>query len=282
MHLRAAAINDLSGLGRCSLTADIAVLAAMGIDACPLPTAVLTAQTGYAGFRCVPFADHMESYRKHWQELGVSFQGILSGYLASPDTVRRTAEFVETFRRPGVTYLCDPVLGDNGRVYRGFTDASVEAMRSLALRADLLTPNLTEFCILTGTDMDAMQKLGEAHPDELFAALARKAAFFKDTDTVITGIPFRNEEGRQMLCNLVLTQGTQVPVSFPHLGGTYSGTGDLFAAVLLGGRLQHRDLEASVRLAGTFISRGIESARRNHTPYNDGIDYESCLSLLLP
>lgn len=117
MHLRAAVINDLSGLGRCSLTADIAVLAAMGIEACPLPTAVLTAQTGYEGYHSVSLASHMEAYRRHWNALGITFAGILSGYLASPEAAYQTAEFVDTFHHPGVTYLCDPVLGDQGRVY---------------------------------------------------------------------------------------------------------------------------------------------------------------------
>ena len=123
MHLRAAVINDLSGLGRCSLTADIAVLAAMGIEACPLPTAVLTAQTGYEGYHSVSLASHMEAYRRHWNALGITFAGILSGYLASPEAAYQTAEFVDTFHHTGVTYLCDPVLGDQGRVYKGFTDA---------------------------------------------------------------------------------------------------------------------------------------------------------------
>lgn len=174
MHLRAAVINDLSGLGRCSLTADIAVLAAMGIEACPLPTAVLTAQTGYEGYHSVSLASHMEAYRRHWNALGITFAGILSGYLASPEAAYQTAEFVDTFHHPGVTYLCDPVLGDQGRVYKGFTDASIEAMRSLAEKADFLTPNLTEFCLLTGTEMDAIMNREKEDKDALFAILTQK------------------------------------------------------------------------------------------------------------
>ena len=197
MHLRAAVINDLSGLGRCSLTADIAVLAAMGIEACPLPTAVLTAQTGYEGYHSVSLASHMEAYRRHWNALGITFAGILSGYLASPEAAYQTAEFVDTFHHTGVTYLCDPVLGDQGRVYKGFTDASIEAMRSLAEKADFLTPNLTEFCLLTGTEMDAIMNREKEDKDALFAILTQKAAAFSQTDLVITGIPLKGEKKRK-------------------------------------------------------------------------------------
>lgn len=280
MHLRAAVINDLSGLGRCSLTADIAVLAAMGIEACPLPTAVLTAQTGYEGYHSVSLASHMEAYRRHWNALGITFAGILSGYLASPEAAYQTAEFVDTFHHPGVTYLCDPVLGDQGRVYKGFTDASIEAMRSLAEKADFLTPNLTEFCLLTGTEMDAIMNREKEDKDALFAILTQKAAAFSQTDLVITGIPLKGEKSGKEICNLIISQGSSHPVIFPHLGGSYSGTGDLFAAVLLAARLHKEGLVPSVNKAGQFIAKGITAAQKEHTPGNAGIDYEPFLPLL--
>lgn len=280
MHLRAAVINDLSGLGRCSLSADISVLAAMGIEACPLPTAVLTAQTGYEGYRSVSFASHMEAYRCHWHALGIKFAGILSGYLVSPEAARQTAEFVDTFHHPGVTYLCDPVLGDQGRVYDGFTDASIKSMRGLAEKADILTPNLTEFCLLTGTEMDAMMKEEATDKDALFAALIQKAAAFSQADLVITGIPIKNKKSGRDICNLIISKGRIYPVTFPHLGGSYSGTGDLFAAVLLAARLHKEGLVPSVNKAGQFIAKGITAAQKEHTPSNAGIDYEPFLPLL--
>ena len=282
MHQRVAAINDLSGLGRCSLTADIAVLAAMGIEACPLPTAVLTSQTGYPGSRSVSFTEQMDSCREHWQQLQVSFKGILSGYLANPEAAFHIRDFLEAFHGPGVLYLCDPVLGDNGHVYRGFTDRSIQAVRQLALQADLLTPNFTEFCILTGTEMDPLQQMGRDDPEELFRTLSRKAACFSEKALVITGIPLLKEENRPLLCNLILQQGNRTPVCFPHLGGTYSGTGDLFAAVLMGSLLQQRTLEQGVRLAGRLISRGIADARQENVSCNDGINYEPYLGMLAP
>lgn len=280
MHPRVAAINDLSGLGRCSLTADIAVLAAMGIEACPLPTAVLTTQTGYPGYRCFSFTGHMADYRQHWQQLKVTFQGILSGYLATPDTAHQVEAFLDTFQKPDTVYLCDPVLGDDGHVYRGFTDASIESMRRLALRADLLTPNLTEFGILTGTSLDTLLKPDCREPETLFQELEAKAAPFAGKKLVITGIPHSSPSGEHLVTNLVLGGGKRVSVTFPHLGGTYSGTGDLFAAILLGSQLQKRSLVQGVQLAGKLIGKAIQSSKAEGSPYNDGINYEPYLSLL--
>lgn len=280
MHQRVAAINDLSGLGRCSLTADIAILAAMGFEACPLPTAVLTTQTGYPGYRCVSFTEHMDDYRQHWQQLGVAFQGILSGYLATPEAAEQVEAFLDTFQKPDTLYLCDPVLGDDGHVYRGFTDASIEAMRKLALRADLLTPNLTEFCILTGTDMDPLFQLGRQDPEALFQELTRLAGLYKGKRLVITGIPHPSSSGEHLVTNLVIDGGNAIPVTFPHLGGTYSGTGDLFAAILLGSQLQQRTLVQGARLAGELIGKAIRSSKTEGTPCNDGVNYEPYLSLL--
>jgi pyridoxine kinase len=280
MHQRVAAINDLSGLGRCSLTADIAVLAAMGIEACPLPTAVLTSQTGYPGFHNVSFTEEIPNYTRHWKALGVSFDGILSGYLRTPETVRETTEFLQVFHRKGTFYLCDPVLGDNGHTYRGFTDASINSIRKLAEEADLVTPNFTEFCILTGTAMEPLKKLGEKEPESLFRELTEKASVLHNPALVITGIHCRGKEGLPLIANLVLQKGTEMPIYFPRLNGTYSGTGDLFAAVLMGGRLQHRDLVQSTRLAGDFILRSITDAQKEAVPCNDGINYEPYLPLL--
>lgn len=282
MHQRVAAINDLSGLGRCSLTVDIAILAAMGIEACPLPTAVLTSQTGYPGYRCVPFTKQMYRYTEHWRELQVSFQGILSGYLATPDAAAQVQVFLERFHTPGVLYLCDPVLGDNGKAYRGFTPASIQAVRQLAFQADILTPNLTEFCILTDTELDPLKKLGQEDPEELYHLLKDRAYLFKDQALIITGIPIKIRD-QQLLANLIIDHTKRlVAIPSPRLEGSYSGTGDIFAAILMGSQLQKRNLEQGVHLAGELIVKGIADAQKEQTPCNDGINYEPYLGLLSP
>ncbi len=278
MHKRAAVINDLSSLGRCSLAADLAVLPAMGIEACPLPTAVLTAQTGYPQYRMENFADKMNHYTAHWQELGITFSGILSGYFTCLEEIAATEQFLDAFQQQGIPYLCDPVLGDNGHVYRGFTEETIKGLQRLAKRASVLTPNLTEFCLLTDTPLTVIkEKL--AHPKEAFAYLQQRAKCFSQQRIVITGIHYK-ENQQDIITNLILENTLATPVATDYLGGSYSGTGDLFAAVLLGGLLQGRALVDTVRLAGSFIACAIQDAQKENTPYNDGVNYEAYLGML--
>ncbi|WP_278674993.1 bifunctional hydroxymethylpyrimidine kinase/phosphomethylpyrimidine kinase, partial [Acidaminococcus fermentans] len=159
---------------------------------------------------------------------------------------------------------------------------SIQAIRQLAFQADLLTPNLTEFCILTDTEMDSLKKLGQEDPEELYRLLKYRSYLFKDQTLVITGIPIKGPD-RQLLVNLVIDHKKRpMAIPSPRLEGSYSGTGDLFAAVLMGSQLQKRNLEQGVRLAGELIVRGIADAQKEQTPWNDGINYEPYLGLLSP
>lgn len=278
MHIRAAVINDLSGLGRCSLCADLSVLPAMGVEACPLPTAVLTAQTGYPGYRMENFADKMPNYTAHWQELGVQFSGILSGYFTGPEEIAATEKFLDAFHKSGTLYLCDPVLGDNGKIYRGFTEKTIAGLKRLAKRADIITPNLTEFCLLTDTDLAAVKEKLQ-NPEAAFLYLQKQAEIFPRQKIIITGIHLQ-EKGKDKIANLILENGCCTPAVSDHLGGSYSGTGDLLAAVLLGGLLQGHPLTETVIRAGQFISRAIRDAQKETTPYNAGVNYEPYLGML--
>ena len=149
MTKKIAVINDLSGFGRCSLTAAISVIAAMGIQPCPLPTAILTAQTGYPSYYCDDYTEKMEHFRSEWAKMGQSFDGIYTGFVASEEQITQIFHFIGTFDTENTFLLVDPVMGDDGRTYRMFTPKLLEQMKKLALRADIITPNLTELALLS-------------------------------------------------------------------------------------------------------------------------------------
>ena len=157
MTKKIAVINDLSGFGRCSLTAAISVHSAMGVQACPLPTAILTAQTGYPSYYCDDYTDKMEHYRTEWKKMGQHFDGIYTGFVAGEAQIRQIFNFIDTFDSPDTFLLVDPVMGDNGRTYSIFTPPLLSQMRRLAMRADIITPNLTEFCLLAEADYNDRQ-----------------------------------------------------------------------------------------------------------------------------
>ena len=124
-----AVINDLSGLGRCSLTAAISVLSAMGVQACPLPTAILTAQTEYPSYYCDDYTDKMDIYRLEWLKLNQHFDGIYTGYVASVRQIQQILHFIDTFKEPDTFLLVDPVMGDDGQTYDVYTPELLSQMK---------------------------------------------------------------------------------------------------------------------------------------------------------
>ena len=160
MTKKIAVINDLSGFGKCSLTAAISVIAAMGVQPCPLPTAILSAQTGYPSYFCDDYTDKMEEFRKEWKKMGVSFDGIYTGFMAGGRQIEKVFDFLDDFYTEDTFLLADPVMGDNGRRYDMFTPELLAMMKELVRRADIITPNLTELCLLTDTDYHIIGEIG--------------------------------------------------------------------------------------------------------------------------
>ena len=148
---RVAAIHDMSGFGRCSLTVAIPVLSAMGLQCCPLPTAFLSTHTGgFEGFSFLDMTDEMPKVAAHWKTLDLDFQCIYSGFLGSERQIRIVSEFIREFRKPDTVVVVDPVMGDHGQVYQTYTPAMCEGMVHLAEQVDVIVPNLTEAALLLG------------------------------------------------------------------------------------------------------------------------------------
>ncbi len=283
MSKKIAVINDLSGFGRCSLTAAISVISAMGVQPCPLPTAVLTAQTGYPDYYCDDYTDKMDIFRSYWEKMGQTFDGIYTGFVASERQIHQIFRFIDTFRSPDNFLLVDPVMGDNGKTYDLFTPPLLQEMRRLALTADIITPNLTELCLLTD------QEYSSVSATEELPALLRKITDLGRSlcrqgpgHVVVTGIQFRDEQGKEQMGNLYITETISQLLSFPHIGGSYSGTGDLFASCLAAGAARNSDLRSTIQLAGTFLEMALADTVKERIPRNDGINYEKYLSLLIP
>ncbi len=284
MTKKIAVINDLSGFGRCSLTAAISVLSVMGVQPCPLPTAVLSAQTGYPSYYCDDYTDKMQYFRREWKKMDARFDGIYTGFVASERQIENIFEFLDTFRRKKTFLLVDPVMGDNGKVYTMFTEKLCSLMRELVLQADVVTPNLTELCLLTDTDFRMIRELtDEKHLLVVVEQMAANLMKRGPKNVVVTGIHFRDaKDGVVKMGNLAVSGGKKSFSAFPYIGGSYSGTGDLFASVVAAGMARGDEISASIDLAGAFIERAITDSVREGIPRNDGVDYEQHLGMLLP
>lgn len=282
MRKKIAVINDLSGFGRCSLTAAISAIAAMGVEPCPLPTAVLSAQTGYPSYYCDDYTDKMEYFRSEWEKMGVSFDGIYTGFMAGSRQIEKVFDFLDTFHRPGTFLLVDPVMGDNGKNYDMFTPELLDMMRMLAAKADLITPNVTELCLLAEESYDVLSR--EADKENLLKKIEDIAwHVMKDgpKEIVVTGIRFADEkDGTEKMGNLAVSEAGTKLAAFPFAGESYSGTGDLFASVIAGGKARGDSLADSMELAGKMISLAIKDSVLDQVPRNDGVNYEQYLWML--
>ena len=281
-----AVLNDLSGMGKCSLTAAIPVISVMGIQACPLPTAVLSAQTGFPSYYCDDYTDRMDAIMEEWKKMDFYPDGIYTGFLADARQADKAVEFIEQFAKEDTKILIDRVMGDNGEEYPIYTEALCEKMRFLVRRATVITPNLTEALLLLYGAQRAhvlwkeLSLMDEERLLKFTESTGKELSKEFDTEVVITGIDLPARENHQEMGNLICKDGVQTWVSTVKEGGSYSGTGDLFASVLSAGMVKGMDTVDSVRKAVKFLSKGIHDAVLEGTDRNEGICFERYLSEL--
>ncbi|MDE5825626.1 MAG: pyridoxamine kinase [Lachnospiraceae bacterium] len=278
-----ALINDLSGFGKCSLTAAIPVISILGIQACPLPTAVLSAQTGFPSYYCDDYTDKMNHFTDEWKNMHESFDGIYSGYLGSAAQMHNVLYFLEKFHTENVLYLADPVMGDNGRRIRIFTQELLDCMKELTKHAGVITPNLTELCLLADMDYDTLTSHASAadylsYIEDTARRLLPKA--YTNQTIVITGI-VRQLPEQSFVGNLAVTLDNRYYTETPYRGESFSGTGDLFASVIMGSLINGLTIEEAMKKAVHFLWPAIEEASRDNVPKNHGIYFEKYLRLLL-
>lgn len=281
-----AVLNDLSGMGKCSLTAAIPVISVMGIQACPLPTAVLSAQTGFPSYYCDDYTDRMDAIMEEWKKMDFYPDGIYTGFLADARQADKAVEFIEQFAKEDTKILIDPVMGDNGEEYPIYTEALCEKMRFLVRRATVITPNLTEALLLLYGAQRAhvlwkeLSLMDEERLLKFTESTGKELSKEFDTEVVITGIDLPARENHQEIGTLICQDGNTTWVTAAKEGGSYSGTGDLFASVLSAGMVKGIDTVDSVHTAVKFLAKGIHDAVVEGTDRNEGICFERYLSEL--
>ncbi|MDO4454568.1 MAG: pyridoxamine kinase [Eubacteriales bacterium] len=278
-----AILNDLSGLGKCSLTAAIPVISVMGVQACPLPTAILSNQTGYDSYYCDDYTDRMDQIMEEWEKRKFHPDGIYTGFVAGKQQVEKILKFLRIFRKEDTLLLVDPVMGDQGKVYDFMTQDLCNEMKRLAENADVLTPNMTE-AILLLYGMDELNRCWQEICNYQGAELRQRAEEIAEQlvkkyhvkAVVITGIDLGQDE-KEQIGNLILENGMISWVISPRYGGSYSGTGDLFASVLSAGMVKGMAIRTCVEKASQFLGKAIRDAVEEQTDRNDGICFETYL-----
>lgn len=264
---RVAAVHDMCGYGKCSLTAAIPILSATGCDVCPVPTALFSAHTKYPVFTFHDTTDILSDYLDAWRKEDVELDGVYSGFLGSAEQVSLIQRLYREY--PGALRLVDPVMGDGGAMYPTYTPELCAAMGALADGADVLMPNLTEAAILTGREYPG-QDLSDAEVRDVLDALLKLGA----KNVVLKGI----DRGDGMLRNFVASARTgvdgKVELAHEKLPYMIHGTGDAFASALCGAVLAGRGLAESARIAGEFVRHAMESTRNQPHFEERGVSFE--------
>lgn len=275
---RVLAIHDLCSFGRCSLTAAIPVISAMGSQVCPFPTAWFSNNLTYGNFHFTDFTEQMPDFMDQWQKLGFKYDAVYSGFLADAGQVSVVLEAIERFGSQCGMIVVDPAMADDGALYPVFKPAFVAEMRKLIAKATLITPNYTEACLLLdrAADIPPADKLPDS---EQLRSMCEELTEFGAKQIVITSVPAADDLIK--VVSYDKESGVFDERTTPRIPLRTCGTGDLFASVMTGAMLRGTTLSEAMLLAMEFTSHVIEYTHRSGSDVREGVQIEPCLAKLI-
>lgn len=265
-----AVINDFSGFGRCSIAVALPIISTLKIQCCPLPTSIFSNHTGFDSFFFDDYTDKMPLYINEWKKLGLQFDGITSGFLGSKKQIEIVTQFFKDFKTKENIIIVDPVMGDYGKIYATYTKEMCEEMKKLVQYADIITPNITELCILTDTPYQEKWKISKL--EKMTEELAEKGP----EKIVVTGIV-----QKEFIANFCYEKGKSPKILRCHRVGTQrSGTGDVFSSIIAADAVNQVPFDKSVKKASNFIKKCILKSIEMDIPVTDGVCFEELLQTL--
>lgn len=265
-----AVINDMSGFGRCSIAVELPIISVMKIQCCPLPTAIFSNHTGYESFFFDDYTDKMQRYYEEWEKLDLRFNGICTGFLGSVHQIQIVNEFIHRFKDEKCVVIVDPVMGDYGKLYSTYSMEICIEMRKMMADADIITPNLTEACILADVPYH------EHWTKQELLQLARQLSQAGPQKIVITGII----QGHYIANFCYQTGYEPQMIRTIRVGIQRSGTGDIFCAIIAADAVNGVPFQESVRKASHFIKKCIIRSIEMDIPVTDGVCFEEFLGNL--
>lgn len=276
-----AVINDLSGFGKCSLTAAIPIISVFKAQCCPITTAVLSNQTGYDSYFCKDLTDELPAIIDGIKNLNPTFDGILTGFISNPKQGKIISDFIDYFKKDGTLVVVDPVMADDGEIYDCYNDECVNAIKEIAKKADIITPNLTELCILCDDDFNVVNSLSDSNKltaiQIMCESLCRKSK--GQLKIAVSGIHLNDN----IIANAVFDNSNFNIIRTKAQGGSFSGTGDILSSIITAKCVASESLLNAVQCAGDFISKAItQTISDTNGCYNtaDGVHFEKFLAEL--
>lgn len=268
---RTVAINDISCMGKCSLTVALPIISSLGIETVVLPTAVLSAHTAFEGFTFCDLTDEFTPVTEHWKSRGEQFDCIYSGYLGSQRQIDLVGRFIDDFKTDSTKVIIDPVLGDHGRLYKNFTQDFADSMAKLCARADVITPNLTEASFMLGTEY-----IGDGYTEEYIKDLLIKLSSLGAKKIILTGISF-DDKRLGVACYDSLTK-EYTYYAGQRIESMFHGTGDVWASSFTAAFVKGYEFEEAARIATDFTVQCIKATIDDKENHWYGVKFENCLA----
>ena len=266
-------IQDISCIGKCSITVALPVISAMGIETAILPTAVLSTHTAFAGFTCKDLEDQIDPITDHWVSEGIAFSCIYTGYLASARQIEAVKGVFEKFRTDQCRIIVDPAMADNGKMYAGFTPDFAKNMASLCGKADIILPNITEASLMTG--MPYKEPCEEDYIKEMLQRLCGLGAGI----AVVTGVGF--ETGQTGAYGYDSRNDEYYYYRNDRIDALFHGTGDVFSSTFVGAVMNGLSWKEAIPIAADYTARSIQATLDDPEGVEYGVNFETGIPYLL-
>jgi len=270
---RVLTIQDISCLGKCSLTIALPVISALGSETVIIPTAVLSTHTMFKNFTCKDLSDQIEPIKQHWLNEGIRFDAIYTGYLGTIEQIDQIKGLFADFRDDNTLIVVDPVMADNGKLYPAFNMDYVRKNAELCGVADIIVPNITEAAFMTG--MEYREQHDESYIKELLAGLNELGARI----SVLTGVSL--EEGKTGVMGYDRSTGEYYLYQNDKINASFHGTGDLFSSTCVGEMMKGLDWRDAMRIAADYTAHTIRVTLQDTDKPWYGVDFEATLPDLM-
>ena len=272
---RVAAIHDISGFGKCSLTVALPIISATGVECAVIPTAVLSTHTGgFEGFTYRDLTEDIAPIANHWQSLDLHFDAIYTGFLGSFEQIELVSKVFDQLRAEDTLIVADPAMADNGELYKIFPPTFPLEMKKLCAKADVVVPNMTEAALMLGEAYQA-----GPYTKEYIEDLLRRLADMGPSQIVLTGVHF--DDAQLGAATYDKRTGKIGYILADRIDGYYHGTGDVFASVLVGALMNEKDLDAATRIAVDFTVKSITWTKEAKTDIRFGVNFEASIPSLI-
>ena len=270
---RIVTVQDISCVGKCSLTVALPIISAMGIEAAIIPTAVLSTHTMFSGFTVKDLTDQIKPITDHWKNEGITFDAMYTGYLGSFEQIDLMKEMADSFVNESSILFVDPAMADNGKLYPAFNEEFAKYMATLCAKADYVVPNITEACFMLG------EEYKEKYDEDYAKMLLKKLAALGAKTAILTGVSF--EEGTTGVMGYDSKADEFYYYSHKKQSRSYHGTGDIFSSTCLGGIVRGLSWKDAARIAADYTSESIRLTIEDPKGNDYGVNFEEAVPFLL-